>query len=146
MDFDRAWAISCAPDKAHARRGIFEARDIDPERVDHALVLIGKLYKFEEEIRTENLTNQAKLDYRQKHAKPVVQEFFEWVQAQFDSQGLLPASPFTEALNYVREREIGLSVYLDDPDVAIDTNHLERALRPIPISCMERGGSRVSLD
>ena len=31
------------------------------------------------------------------------------------------------------DREAGLSVYLSDPDVAIDTNHPERGLRPIPM-------------
>ena len=31
------------------------------------------------------------------------------------------------------ERRAGLEVYLDDPDVSIDTNHLERALRVIPM-------------
>ncbi len=30
-------------------------------------------------------------------------------------------------------RRGGLEVYLEDPDVAIDTNHLERALRVIPM-------------
>jgi hypothetical protein len=34
---------------------------------------------------------------------------------------------------YIRERRLGLSVYLDDPEVSIDTNHLERALRVIPM-------------
>ena len=33
----------------------------------------------------------------------------------------------------MRERRAGLEVYLDDPDVSIDTNHLERALRVIPM-------------
>ena len=47
--------------------------------------------------------------------------------------GFLPSSPFIAALAYIRERRAGLEVYLDDPDVAIDTNHLERALRVIPI-------------
>ena len=32
-----------------------------------------------------------------------------------------------------RERRCGLEVYLTDPDVPIDTNHLERALRAIPM-------------
>ncbi len=34
---------------------------------------------------------------------------------------------------YVSGREAALEVYLHNPDVAIDTNHLERALRPIPL-------------
>ena len=63
----------------------------------------------------------------------MVEAFFVWLQAQFAAQGLLPNSPLTHALAYAREREIGLKVYLDDPQVAIDTNHLERALRVIPM-------------
>ena len=39
----------------------------------------------------------------------------------------------TKALAYARERRFGLEVYLTDPDVPIDTNHLERALRAIPM-------------
>jgi hypothetical protein len=34
---------------------------------------------------------------------------------------------------YARERRAGLEVFLDDPDVPADTNHLERALRVIPM-------------
>ena len=45
----------------------------------------------------------------------------------------MPSSPFLGALAYIRERRVGLSVYLDDPEVSIDTNHLERALRVIPM-------------
>ncbi len=67
------------------------------------------------------------------HAKPTVERFFEWIDQYFEKLGFLPSSPFTKALNYIRERRIGLAVYLDDADVAIDTNHLERALRVIPM-------------
>ena len=46
---------------------------------------------------------------------------------------LFHASPLAKALRYALERRLGLEVFLDDPEVAIDTNHLERALRPIPM-------------
>jgi len=39
----------------------------------------------------------------------------------------------TKALAYARERQAGLQVYLSDPDVPMDTNPLERALRVIPM-------------
>ena len=39
----------------------------------------------------------------------------------------------TKALGYARHARNGLELYLSDADVAFDTNHLERALRPIPI-------------
>ena len=51
----------------------------------------------------------------------------------FEAQGLLPSNPLTKALAYARERRCALEVYLNDPDVPIDTNHLERALRAIPM-------------
>ena len=45
----------------------------------------------------------------------------------------MPNDPFGKALAYAAEREAGLRVFLDNPEVAIDTNHLERGLRPIPM-------------
>lgn len=60
-------------------------------------------------------------------------QFFEWVDRQFERQGLLPSNPLTKALGYVRQRRAGLEVFLQDADVPMDTNHLERALRPIPM-------------
>ena len=44
-----------------------------------------------------------------------------------------PANPMTKALAYARNRRVALEVFLTDPDVQIDTNHLERVLRPIPM-------------
>ena len=63
----------------------------------------------------------------------MVEKFFARVDAQFEGQGLLPTNPLTKAMTYVRERRSGLEVFLNDPDVPIDTNHVERALRPIPM-------------
>ncbi len=36
-------------------------------------------------------------------------------------------------LKYARERHASLQVFLSNPEVPIDTNHLERALRAIPM-------------
>jgi hypothetical protein len=54
-------------------------------------------------------------------------------ESRFTEQGLLPSNPLTAALSYALERRLGLEVYLTDPDVPIDTHHLERALRAIPM-------------
>jgi hypothetical protein len=118
---------------AHSRRKIFEAKDIEPVQAEQALAWIGELYAVEAHIRDENLTGPAKRARRQEQARPVVDRLFKWIDKQFESHGFLPSSPFLSALAYMRERRTGLEVYLDDPDVAIDTNHLERALRVIPM-------------
>jgi transposase len=118
---------------AHARREVYEARDIEPAHAEQALAAIAALYAVEERIRAQNLDGEAKRAWRQAHAKPVAERFFKWVDGYFAAQGFLPSSPFTKAMAYIRERRAGLEVYLDDPDVSIDTNHLERALRVIPM-------------
>jgi transposase len=118
---------------SHARRKIFEAKDIDPGPAGQALEWIGALFAAEAHIREHQLTGATKQAWRITHAKPVVQRLFAWIDKQFEQQGFLPSSPFTGALAYLRERRAGLEVYLDDPDVPIDTNHLERALRVIPM-------------
>ena len=118
---------------AHTRRKLFEAQAAEPEVAAQGLDMIGALYAVEERIREQRLEAVKKQDYRLIHAKPVVERFFAWVNQQFEKQGLLPSSPLTTALAYARERRLGLEVYLTDPDVPIDTNHLERALRVIPM-------------
>jgi len=118
---------------AHCRRYFFEARTIEPQRAEHALAMIEELYRVETEIRDRGLVSEAKRTLRQQKARPKVLEFLAWVDEQFESQGFLPSSPLTKALAYTRERRDGLQVYLNDPDVQIDTNHLERALRAIPM-------------
>jgi transposase len=91
------------------------------------------LYKIEEAIREQSLSGEAKRAYRLEHSKPIVDGLIEWAEDQQQRMALLPSAPFTKALNYLLSRRIELQVFLEDPDVAPDTNHVERALRPIPM-------------
>lgn len=118
---------------AHSRREIFEAQSADPEGAREALEQIQVLYAIEEDIRKRNLCGESKRLHRLTHSKPHVEAFFDWVNRKFEQHGLRPGTAFTRALEYVRKRRAGLEVFLRDPDVAIDTNHLERALRAIPM-------------
>jgi transposase len=118
---------------SHARRKFFDARDYEPKRADHALEMIGKLYAVEDEITERGLTGDAKKALRQTKAALHVKEFFAWADEQVMAHAFLPSSPLLTALGYARDRAEGLQIYLDDPDVQIDTNHLERALRPVPM-------------
>ena len=118
---------------AHTRRGFFDALQAEPEASGSALEQIGALYAIEKQIRERKLAGESKRLHRLTHSKPQVEVFFEWIEDQFQRQGLLPSSPLTQALAYARTRRLGLEVFLSDPDVPIDTNHLERALRAIPM-------------
>ena len=108
-------------------------QDAEPQAAGQALRQIAALYEIEEQIRSAKLSGEAKRLHRLTHSKPRVELFFEWVNAQFERQGLLPSNPLTKALAYARERRDALQVFLGDADVPMDTNHLERALRAIPM-------------
>lgn len=117
----------------HCRREFIHAEAAEPELAARALEYIGALYAVEAKIRDDKLKGEAKREYRLDHARPIVAAFFTWVQERLDAQGLLPSNPLTKALIYAHKRRAALEVFLADPDVPIDTNHLERALRPIPL-------------
>jgi transposase len=118
---------------SHGRRGFFDALMAEPTGAAEALEQIKALYAVEEEIRTLKLAGDAKQAHRLTHSQPLVELFFEWVDRQLERQGFTPSNPFIQALNYVRKRRVGLEVFLTDPEVPIDTNHLERALRVVPM-------------
>ena len=89
---------------------------------------------------------------RSPHTRPVVETFWRWCRTQCHRPELLPKSPLAKALSYAMERRTGLDVFLNDPALAIDTNHLERALRPIPLgkrnwlfTSSEVGAQRVGI-
>lgn len=117
----------------HTRRTFVEAENDQPTAVAEVLQMMQALYKAEEVIRTQALAGELKRAYRLRYSKPVVDRIFEWSDKQCENMALLPQSPFAKALNYLRTRKDPLMVYLDDPDVPIDTNHIERVIRPIPM-------------
>jgi transposase len=118
---------------AHLRRYFFEAKDAEPQAAEDAMQRIAGLYRVEEKIREAKLTGAAKQLHRAQHSVPIVRAFFDWVDERFAAQDLLPSNPLTEALAHARNGRVGFEVFLTDPDVPIDTNHLERALRGIPM-------------
>lgn len=118
---------------AHTRRYFDRAKEADPTAAAQALELIGELYRIEAHIRDRKLQHEAKLSYRTAHSEPAVQAFWHWCEAQCRRHDLLPSHPLTKAIKYAMARTDSLKVFLSDPKVPIDTNHLERALRPIPM-------------
>lgn len=126
-------AITHAQCWVHSRRYFIQAQNDHPQTATEALQQIAMLYQYEQTIRDQQLSGEKKRQYRLTHSQPVVSFFFQWCRDQLAQAALLPSDPMAKALNYVLHRESSLSVFLQDPDVQLDTNHLERALRPIPM-------------
>lgn len=118
---------------SHTRRNFVEAEVEESALANEALRRIKRLYDLEEQIRKNRLKGEKKQSFRAQHSLPEVDQFFLWLKAQLAERLLLPSNSFTKAAVYALAREKGLRVFLENPDVPIDTNHLERVLRPIPM-------------
>lgn len=118
---------------AHTRRYFVQAESAESALAGRALDLIDALYDHEAVIRERGLSDEKKQLYRAEHCKAVVDEFFSWLETAMQEHLLLPSSPFTKAGNYALERKNALSVFLEYPNVPVDTNHVEREIRPIAV-------------
>jgi transposase len=117
----------------HSRRYFVDAEDVDKKAADTALDFIGRLYKIEEHIVDHKIEGEKKHEYRLTHSKPIVDDFYVWCAQQIQRHELTPKHKLRQALNYVLTRENELRVFLEDPEVPMDTNHLEREIRIITL-------------
>jgi len=121
---------------AHARRKFVEIEESFPKPSTEALELIAELYRIEREI--EGKPPDARLRIRQQRAGPVVQQIHQWALGQ----RALPQSPLAKAIDYLGKHFEGLRVFLTDPDVPLDNNRTERALRGVVLGRKNHYGSR----
>jgi hypothetical protein len=64
-------------------------------------------------------------------ARPVVNALKPWMEAELHR--IPPRSPLADAIRYALVRWDALRLYLEDGRVELDTNTVERAIRPIAL-------------
>jgi transposase len=134
---------------AHVRRKFLEGADYSSELSEHAVKLIGELFKIEhetpragpgatEEERFKLL--EIRRQVRQEQSKPVVGELLEW--AVRHEGKVLPRSKMGKAIAYMLKLWKGLTLFLEDPRIPLDNNAAERALRGVVIGRKNHYGSK----
>jgi transposase len=118
---------------SHCRRQFLKAEALEPELTTLALDFIRRLYDEEGRLKKESLVDVRQLEERAARCKPIVDDYFAWLSKVLEERLLLPSNPFTEAAHYSLKREAQMRVFLEYPGVPIDTNHLEREIRPIAL-------------
>ena len=90
------------------------------------LARIRELYAIETEIRGHPAEYRRQM--RQERSRPIVEALHAWLQ---DHLGRVSAiSDLAKAMRYTLRHWSGLVVFLDDGRVEMDTNVVERAIRP----------------
>ena len=91
---------------------------------------IGKLYAIEAEIRGR--APDARRAERQLRSKPLIDDLKPWLEASLGR--LSKGSPLGDAIRYGLRHWDGLVRLLDDGRFEIDSNTVERSIRPIALT------------
>lgn len=115
---------------AHTRRKFYDVAEAENTPLAReALRRIGDLYKVEARIRGQSAAQR--LAARQSQSKPIVEAMQKWLEAQLP---LLPQrGKLADAVRYALSRWMGLARFLDDGRIELDTNPVERAIRPVAL-------------
>lgn len=118
---------------AHARRKFDEAlKSLLEKDREGSNALRGKRYcdrLFELERGYEGLCSDERFKKRQAFSKPLVEEFFAWLQ----SLNVLPKMPIGVAVQYALKQREYLEHYLLDGRLEISNNRAERSIKPFVI-------------
>jgi transposase len=124
-------SVSLAFCWTHMRRKFydFHASTKSPLAAE-VLARIRSLYEIEAEIRGHPADYRRQV--RQERSRPIVDALHAWLE---DHVGRVSAaSDLAEAIRYALRHWSGLLVFLDDGRVEMDTNSVERAIRPITLN------------
>ena len=124
----KATLVACL---AHIRRKFIEAKGNNKKTVkaDVALNLIRKLYGIEQAIKDKS--HDEKFKIRQRKAKPIVDELYQWLIKHKDK--IPPKMALGKAITYAINQFEKFRRYLDDGRLSIDNNRAERAIKPFVI-------------
>jgi transposase len=116
---------------AHWRRRFYEiAQAGNAPIAAEALARIATIYAIEAEIRRQEA--EARCTVRQQRTKPLVDSLKAWLEAQLAA--VSRKSSIAEAIRYGLSRWGGLVRFLDDGRIEVDSNVVERAIRPIALN------------
>jgi len=121
---------------AHVRRKFLEVEEQQPGKCETVLDLIGQLYEIERQARGK--PPDEVLALRREKSKPILLAIQNWaLEAE-----ALPESNLGKAIAYMAKLWNGLRLFVDHPEVDIDNNATERALRGIVLGRKNHYGSR----
>jgi hypothetical protein len=123
-------AIILAYCLAHARRQFFDIyRKSESAVAAEALQRIAAIYQIEERIR--GLTAIERVAVRQTQTTPLLDTFKVWLMERLSEESA--TSNLAGAISYTLNHWDGLTVFLGDGRVEVDSNIVERTMRPIAL-------------
>jgi hypothetical protein len=117
-------------DEGHARRKFYDIHVATKSPLAaEALQRVAALYEIEADIRGQ-AADQRRLT-RQRLSRPLVEAMHGWLTQQLPR--ISGRSALAQAIRYALNHWKGLTLFLDDGRLELDTNVVERAMRPVAL-------------
>ena len=118
---------------AHARRKFFEAAKGSKKSgaAHEAMGKIKKLYRLEQELRGQDLSDEQFLKARREQVEPLLTDLKAWLTKK--SQTVVPGTLLGKAVGYTLKQWDPLVRYLDHAVLTPDNNAAENAIRPFVV-------------
>jgi transposase len=114
---------------AHVRRKFFELADTSPVATE-VLKRIAQLYAIEDEVRGSSAGERRAV--RDQRSRVIVDDLHQYLEAR--NRQVSAKAKLGEAIRYALTRWDGLSRFLDDGRVDLDSNAVERSIRPLALN------------
>jgi transposase len=116
---------------AHVRRRFYELAAAGPAPIaSEALQRIAALYEIEKDIRGR--TADERRAVRQEKLRPLIVVLEPWLREKLSL--ISQKTKLAEAIRYALSRWEGLTRFIDDGRIEIDSNIVERSIRPIALN------------
>ena len=116
---------------SHVRRPFYELAQGGPAPIaSEALARIAALYRVEGEIRGRPAEERRAI--RQERSRPLVEAFEPWLREKLSL--ISQKTKLADAIRYALARWSGLCLILEDGRIEIDSNVVERSIRPLTLN------------
>jgi hypothetical protein len=116
---------------AHCRRQFFDIAKTAPAPIaTEALKRIAEIYQIEAEIRGKSADERR--DVRQQKTEPLVKALKIWLEKTLGQ--VAGRSTIAKAIRYALNQWEGLGRFLNDGRIEIDSNTVERTMRPVALT------------
>lgn len=116
---------------AHVRRRFYELAAAGPAPIaSEALQRIAALYEIEKDIRGRRADERH--DVRQEKTRPLIAALEPWLREKLAL--ISQKTKLAEAIRYTLSRWEGLTRFIGDGRIEIDSNTVERSIRPIALN------------
>jgi transposase len=123
---------------AHVRRKFVESESSFPEESAQILELIKQLYKTESKIKDK--PPDERLEVRKTKSRQITEKLKEKLKSL---STFLPGTSLRKAVDYTLNLWSGLTVFINNSDVPVDNNEMERTIRGSVVGRKNHYGSKT---